>query len=91
VDHGETDTFYMNSEGDILTADTLKKWLNKIQNSTERDDYINQVIVIYDACKSGSFIDELKEIPENKERVIITSSAVNEDARFFAGYGSIRR
>jgi len=89
VDHGETDTFYMNSEGDILTADTLKKWLNKIQNSTERDDYINQVIVIYDACKSGSFIDELKEIPENKERVIITSSAVNEDARFFAGYGSM--
>jgi sugar lactone lactonase YvrE len=76
-DHGGTDTFryYEGREGDdgILHPDTLATWLDTFQTSTS-----GKVTVIYEACKSGSFINEL----EGNDRIIITSTLPEEQAKF---------
>lgn len=80
VDHGTYDKFVLerkenvaiNSNDDIfLEASDLNKWLTEYENATN-----GKVIVIYDACHSGSFIDEL----EAKNRIIITSVTADEEA-----------
>ncbi len=74
-DHGGKGTFYLN-ENEILRAETLNGWLNTLQNAMP-----GKVIVIYDACLSGSFIPLLKP-PSGKERVVITSSSADRNAYF---------
>ncbi len=82
TDHGGRETFYLN-ESEILRAQGrtpedpgLNEWLNQLQETMP-----GKVILIYDACKSGSFIPLLKP-PPGKERILITSSAPDEDAFF---------
>jgi len=76
VDHGTTNAFKISSkdkDGDgkpeYLYAKDLASALDDFQTKTNRP-----VVVIIEACKSGSFIDDLK----GDNRVIITSSADNE-------------
>ena len=68
VDHGTNGAFKISSS-QILYANDLKNALDTFQNSTGRS-----VILIIEACKSGSFIDTLKA----DDRIIITSAKKGE-------------
>jgi len=81
IDHGGDALFRLN-EQDLLAANQLDDWLDEIQIKTGI-----QVILIYDACKSGSFVSHLLP-PPNEERVVITSSQPNENA-YFVSQGAI--
>ncbi|MCX5894660.1 MAG: hypothetical protein NTZ51_02340 [Proteobacteria bacterium] len=75
VDHGGKGTFTM-SEGEILNATSLNPWLDDLQGKIP-----GKVTFIYEACYSGSFVPLLKP-PDEKERIVITSSMDNEQAIF---------
>ncbi len=75
VDHGGERQFRLNS-AETLSASELDGWLDTVQASIP-----GRVIVIYDACKSGSFIDQLTP-PAGKERIVITGTGDSEDAAF---------
>ena len=75
TDHGGSGTFQLN-ESQILDATTLDGWLDEAQSTISE-----RVIFVYDACKSGSFL-ELLTPPTGKERIVITSTTANEYAWF---------
>jgi len=81
IDHGGDGVFRLNNES-ILDAKQLDTWLDQIQEETGVS-----VIVIYDACKSGSFVDKLLP-PNGLDRVVITSSQADENA-YFVSQGAI--
>ena len=72
VDHGGDGTFRM-AENDILTAAELDGWINELQ-----EKMTGRVIVVYDACESGSFQNAL----QGPNRTIITSTSEGERAKF---------
>jgi len=81
IDHGGDGVFRLNNES-ILASEQLDTWLDTIQEETGIS-----IIVIYDACKSGSFIKDLLP-PNGLERIVITSSQPDENA-YFVSQGSI--
>ena len=67
VDHGSSDGLLLNPLGsEILTADTFKTLLDDYQNNIKDQE----VIVILEACHSGTFIDTLSA----PNRLIISST-----------------
>jgi len=76
VDHGDDNTVRMRFN-EILQANTLMDFLSNISG---------KIIVIYDACKSGSFLSTLEN--SNKEQIIITSASPDQNANFIS-QGSI--
>jgi len=80
VDHGGDKSFRMNGT-ETLSATELNGWLNELQSKLPC-----KVIVIYEACESGSFVDVLKR--QAGERVVITSTSEGEAAHFIT-HGSI--
>ncbi len=74
IDHGMTDQFLIFPDNEILTADQLKGYLDTFQTATGR-----KVVVVIDACYSGSFINNLVRPGETKDRVIITSTGEGID------------
>ncbi len=76
-DHGGTDTFTIN-ENERLTAAQLASWLDELQASTSV-----RITVVYEACESGSFIDNLYDLQRN-DRIIITSTLPDEQAKFLS-------
>ena len=82
VDHGGDGQFLVDiSQKEILRTDILNQWLNVIQESIP-----GKLVIIYDACNSGSFIPSLSNYANNRDRIIITSSSSSEPA-YFMGYG----
>jgi DNA-binding beta-propeller fold protein YncE len=81
VDHGGQYTFRMGST-ELLQASDLDDWLDDIQ-----DTIPGEVTLVYDACRSGSFLS-LLDPPTGKERIIATSTAANEEA-IFGSQGTI--
>ena len=81
VDHGGETSFRM-SGIETLSAFDLSSWLDTLQNTIT-----GKVIVIYDACESGSFLSPLKA-PSGKQRIIIASTSPDEKA-YFLTQGSI--
>ncbi len=75
TDHGGSGTFQLN-ESQILDATTLDDWLDEAQSTISE-----RAIFIYDACKSGSFLELLKP-PTGRDRIVITSTKVDEYAWF---------
>jgi hypothetical protein len=59
-----------------LTVSVLDGWLDQIQNTTGC-----RVIVVYDACRAGSFLPLLTP-PNGMERVVIAGASANESAWF---------
>jgi sugar lactone lactonase YvrE len=76
-DHGGPDTFRLHESREeddgLLRSETLKDWLDAFQESTS-----GKVTVIYEACESGSFVNDL----QGHDRIIITSAQVGEQAKF---------
>lgn len=81
VDHGGDGTFNINGEEQLAVED-LNNWLNTLQSVIP-----GKVVVVYDACKSGSFLPSLIPTP-GKERVVVASSLATESAKF-ASRGAI--
>lgn len=75
TNHGGSGTFQLN-QNQILTAETLDGWLDVVQPTVSE-----RIIVVYDACKSGSFIPLLTP-PAGKQRIVITSTTADEYAWF---------
>ncbi len=91
VDHGGSKRFSL-TESQILTDTELNVWLTEFQKNNEK-----QVIVIYDACRSGSFHPVLRQdarMPpavcpgEIKPRIIISSAKDDQNA-YFLNQGTI--
>jgi hypothetical protein len=74
VDHGEQGNFII-SDTEKLSADTLSRWLNDLQTSLNIP-----VTVVYDACRSGSFVSKLSPPPAGKERIVMTSALPTQEA-----------
>jgi sugar lactone lactonase YvrE len=81
VDHGGSETFRM-SGTETLPASELDSWLDSLQSTLT-----GKVIIVYDACESGSFISALTP-PSGKERFVITSTSPGENA-YFVSQGSV--
>jgi hypothetical protein len=73
VDHGYDDGFCLNENTD-LTAGSLSSYINDIRLSTG----CNDIIIIIDACQSGSFIDNLSA----QGTIVITSTSSDQFAYF---------
>jgi len=74
VDHGGKESFRMNG-GEIMQAAQLDTWLDTLQNTMP-----GRLILVYDACQSGTFLNRLRPTGE-QERIIITSAS-DENAYF---------
>jgi parallel beta-helix repeat protein len=70
-DHGGSDSFCIDAP-DYVTSTQLASWIDNLQQATGAP-----VHVIYAACHSGSFIDELSK----NGRVIITSCMQDENSQ----------
>jgi hypothetical protein len=66
IDHGGIDTFKI-FPNEILTAAQLKAYLDQFQQATGR-----KVVVVIEACKSGSFTDDL--VSQGQNRIVVTST-----------------
>ncbi len=64
------------SPEETLTDIRLDNWLDELQNNLS-----GKVAVIYDACRSGSFIPSLTA-PEGKERIVVCSADDSQPACF---------
>ncbi|WP_139786637.1 DUF1566 domain-containing protein, partial [Desulfamplus magnetovallimortis] len=76
ADHGGVGKFMLNEYQEWLYASDLDLWLDTIQRDMDVD-----VILVYDACYSGSFIQYMTP-PPGKLRILITSSGPDEAASF---------
>lgn len=74
VDHGGDQQFRLN-ETTLLSVQELDAWLDELQETMP-----GKLIVIYDACQSGTFISEMLP-PTDKERIVMTSAG-DENAYF---------
>jgi len=75
VGHGFYNSYQPNPN-EALGSSQLDMWLDELQNSVS-----GRLVVIYDACFSGSFINELVP-PLAEGRIVITSAAKFENAHF---------
>ena len=78
--HGGEGSFRLN-DTQLLKATDLDSWLDELEAVIP-----GQVVLIYDACQSGSFIKELSS-PMNKR--ILVSSAGEDEAAIFADQGTV--
>jgi len=78
IGHGGDGAFRM-TETEILKAENLALWLNELQQTMQ-----GLIIVIYEACHSGSFLSKLVP-PSGKQRIVISSTAPTEVAQFLEG------
>lgn len=76
-DHGGVDKFQL-FPGENMTASDLNTWITQFQNDTTRE-----VVIIFEACKSGSFVDDL----QGSNRLILTSS--NQRDSYLSHSGTI--
>jgi hypothetical protein len=89
ADHGHYDQFLAAGTGGKIWAADLDLWLSNLQDTSGADN----INVIFEACKSGSFIDVTDNGPEEisgHNRVVIaaTSSTQNAYASAQGGYFS---
>lgn len=81
VDHGGRDTFRMRSD-QLLTSQELDGWLDTLQQKIS-----GKVVLVYDACRSGSFLEKLTPVT-GKERILVTSTTSDQES-IFAAHGKI--
>ena len=79
VDHGGPERFLINAYSVVL-ADELDEWTDILQT----EGGVSSVAIVYDACQSGSFLAKMAP-PEGKQRLMVTSTTVDEPALFAAG------
>lgn len=81
VDHGGDDTFRL-SGTETVTSTQLNEWLDTWQQASGGQ----RITVIYDACQSGSFVDEISAGSAN--RIVIASARADQSA-YFVSQGAL--
>ncbi|MGA1790877.1 MAG: C13 family peptidase, partial [bacterium] len=81
VDHGNKGSFCMNPS-ETLTCCQLTEWIAAIANHVEE-----RIVLLYDACYSGSFLQEMEEDPGYTDALaekllMITSTDPNQTAYY---------
>ncbi|MDG1113559.1 MAG: Ig-like domain-containing protein, partial [Pseudomonadales bacterium] len=76
VGHGGKGTFQVTKGQEFLDVLSLDQWLDEFQTTTGK-----KVTLIYDACRSGSFIGNIFA-PGTSDRIVMTSSSADEPAWF---------
>ncbi|MCU7833672.1 MAG: hypothetical protein KZQ83_00350 [gamma proteobacterium symbiont of Taylorina sp.] len=88
IDHGGKDIFYLNKPvndyAEVIKADEFSSWLNTLQEQTSA-----RVSLIYDACHSGSFMDELKQSPTQDYDRNLLFSSTPEQLAYFGAKGAL--
>lgn len=79
VDHGGDARFRLNVSEE-LGATELDEWLDNLQ-----DEMPGRLVVVYDACQSGTFLPHLTT-PPDKQRIVMSSTG-DESAIFANGGG----
>ncbi|MFX1500360.1 MAG: C13 family peptidase [Promethearchaeota archaeon] len=69
-DHGGTNS--MSITGPNLAASSLSSWLDDLESATS----CNRMVIIYEACHAGSFIDDISK----SNRIVITSTDTTHNA-----------
>ncbi|MEO5334109.1 MAG: hypothetical protein H7839_19020 [Magnetococcus sp. YQC-5] len=87
VDHGDTGGQFMvtkpqHGQADSVTSAKLQEWLNALQTKTGA-----KVILIMDACYSGSFVRDL--IPSKGMSRIVIASTDTQELAYFASDGDL--
>jgi len=75
IGEGQNEQMKVN-DNEILLASDLNLLMNNVQNNMP-----GIIVLIYDACNSGSFIARLNP-PKGKKRILITSSTSNQQIFF---------
>ncbi|MDM8522755.1 CARDB domain-containing protein [Desulfococcaceae bacterium HSG8] len=83
VDHGNKETFSISADEKIRVQE-LDTWLDALQTPQDDSQDPIPVIVIYDACQSGTFLPGL-EPPWGAERVVITSASAENANMLVSG------
>ena len=79
VGHGEKDEFYLGSDiSDSLFASKLNEWLDQLPKGT-------QMLIVIDACYSGSFITAPDSISA-ENRIVVTSAHDDQKVITDLGY-----
>ena len=81
TDHGGKGSFQIN-ETELLQANDLDLWLDELQQVIP-----GKVTVVYDACRSGSFLPILTP-PPGKDRIAISSTKSGQEA-YFTSFGDL--
>jgi hypothetical protein len=79
MDHGGVDTFYANGSAHQIKAADLNLWLGNLEATTGADN----VNIIIEACKSGSFLNTSALGPgkiSGNNRVVVVSTSDDKDA-----------
>ncbi len=77
VDHGDEETFLLDSLTE-LSAESLDQWLDTYEASSG-----GKTLLVYDACRSGSFLSSLTPYTSGS-RTVITSTDSDEYAYFIS-------
>ena len=78
VDHGGADgCFVVNKYGDLMYHYQLDSWISTMESKCNP----NSVVVVLEACYSGTYIEKLSH--QNKNRVIITSTDHDSSAFYY--------
>ncbi len=81
VDHGGLDQFRLNAT-QTLAAGEVGSWLDGFQSGAAG----SALTMVYDACQSGSFLDETRS--EEFDRVVVTSAQADQNA-YFVSQGTL--
>jgi hypothetical protein len=79
IGNGGNGYFEMDGQADprvTLSAQTLDGWLDQVQSAASA-----RVILMYDACQSGSFLPHLAP-PDGKKRIVMTGTSADERGWF---------
>ncbi|MBI4556403.1 MAG: PKD domain-containing protein [Candidatus Hydrogenedentes bacterium] len=92
VNHGEPNKFHVysgtaGSAHDVLTPPDLDTWLDQLAVNLGNDGAglaakQKPVIIVDGSCYSGSFMDELSQLPDDQPRRIVVSSAAADEVSF---------
>ncbi len=82
--HGVKNQFFVKKSGEseVLSPEELDGWLDQLQSVTSA-----KVIIVYDACYSGTFLEPLAASQEQR-RILMMSAGTNELANF-SGRGDL--
>ncbi|MCU7834924.1 MAG: hypothetical protein KZQ83_06670 [gamma proteobacterium symbiont of Taylorina sp.] len=88
IDHGGSNHFYLykpaNGYAEVVTADEVSSWLNMLQGKSKA-----RVTLVYDACHSGSFMDELKQSSSQDFDRSLLFSSTPEQLAYFGAKGAL--
>ncbi|MEM9529414.1 MAG: putative Ig domain-containing protein [Pseudomonadota bacterium] len=79
ADHGSEDVFRVSPQS-VLDAAALDAALDSAQSGPTA---VDQLVLIYDACRAGSFVDDLASPGLN--RIVLASTGADESAKFVSG------